>query len=98
MIADLGLRAVTFQRFRDFEGMPEPQRSRVFSHAERKFDVMQELGCDLLLVRKTDLGGIRSIPRDRIFLVQVALGESRAGVPGSRSSTTWAWKFPFSSV
>src|SRR5215203_2994109 len=48
--ADLGLEIVAFQPFRDFEGMPEPQRSKVFSRAERKFDLMQELGCNLLLV------------------------------------------------
>ena len=50
MIGDLGLRTITFQPFRDFEGLPEPQRTKVFARAERKFDVMQELGCDLLLV------------------------------------------------
>jgi 4-hydroxyphenylpyruvate dioxygenase len=136
---------VTFQPFRDFEGMPEPQRTKGFSRAERKFDLMEELGCDLLMVcsnvspdslggidraaadfrelgeraarrgfrvafealawgrhindyrdawevvrradhpavglvldsfhilaRNTDLGAIRSIPKDRIFLVQMA--------------------------
>jgi 4-hydroxyphenylpyruvate dioxygenase len=61
-VADLGLRIVTFQPFRDFEGMPEPQRAKAFSRAERKFDVMQELGCDLLLicsnVAEQSLGGI----------------------------------------
>ena len=145
MVADLGLETITFQPFRDFEGMPEPQRARVFARAERKFDLMDELGCDLLLVcsnvspdslggidraaadfhelgeraakrgirigfealawgrhindyrdawevvrradhpsiglildsfhvlvRETDLRGIRSIPKNRIFLVQVA--------------------------
>lgn len=145
MCADLGLDIITFQPFRDFEGLPEPQRARAFGRAERKFDVMGELGCDLLLVcsnvspgalggidraaadlhelgeraakrglrvgfealawgrhvndyrdaweivrradhpaiglvldtfhilaRNTDLKAIRSIPRDRIFLVQVA--------------------------
>src|SRR5690606_16705315 len=145
MVSDLGLATVTFQPFRDFEGMPEPQRARTLARAERKFDVMQQLGCDLLLVcsnvspeslggidraaadlhelgeraakrglrigfealawgrhindyrdawevvrradhpavglildtfhilaRGTDLRAIRSIPRDRIFLVQVA--------------------------
>jgi 4-hydroxyphenylpyruvate dioxygenase len=50
MVEDLGLRTITFQPFRDFEGMPEAQRTKVFAPAERKFDVMQELGCDLLLV------------------------------------------------
>jgi sugar phosphate isomerase/epimerase len=44
MIEDLGLRTITFQPFRDFEGTLEPQRTKVFARAERKFDVMQELG------------------------------------------------------
>jgi 4-hydroxyphenylpyruvate dioxygenase len=50
MVASLGLKIVTFQPFRDFEGMPEPQRSRTFARAERKFDLMGELGCDLLMI------------------------------------------------
>jgi TRAP-type transport system large permease protein len=44
MIRDHGLEITLFQPFRDFEGMPEPQRSRAFDRAERKFDLMQELG------------------------------------------------------
>ena len=144
-IRDLGLRVTTLQPFRDFEGLPEDKRARAFARAERKFDVMQELGCDLLMIcsnvspdslggidraaadlrtlgeraqarglrvgfealawgrhindyrdaweavrradhpavglvldsfhilaRKTDLGAIRAIPGDRIFLVQIA--------------------------
>lgn len=47
---DLGLSVTMFQPFRDFEAMPEPQRSRGLDRAERKFDVMQALGTDLLLV------------------------------------------------
>ena len=143
--ADLGLEIVTFQPFRDFEGMPPEKRARTFARAERKFDLMAELGCELLMVcssvapdslagidraaadfrelgesaarrgmrvafealawglhvndyrdawevvrradhpsvgvvldsfhtyaRKTDLGVMRSIPGDRIFLVQMA--------------------------
>jgi 4-hydroxyphenylpyruvate dioxygenase len=50
MVADLGLKIVTFQPFRDFEGMPEPARSRTFARAERKFDLMGELGSDLLMI------------------------------------------------
>jgi 3-dehydroshikimate dehydratase len=61
-IKDLGLEAVTFQPFRDFEGMPEPQRAKAFSRAERKFDLMEQLGCDLLMVCSNvspeSLGGI----------------------------------------
>jgi 4-hydroxyphenylpyruvate dioxygenase len=50
MVRDSGLEISLFQPFRDFEGVPEPQRSRTFDRAERKFDVMQELGTDLVLV------------------------------------------------
>jgi 4-hydroxyphenylpyruvate dioxygenase len=46
----LGLKIVCFQPFRDFEAMPEPRRARNMDRAERKFDVMQALGTDLLLV------------------------------------------------
>ena len=50
-IADgLGLTITIFQPFRDFEAMPEPQRRRNLDRAERKFDVMQALGTELLLV------------------------------------------------
>ena len=59
---DLGLSICAFQPFRDFEGMPEPQRARNFARAERKFDLMQELQTDLLLicsnVSPASLGGI----------------------------------------
>ncbi len=145
MIEGLGLSIVTFQPFRDFEGMQGDRRERAFQRAERKLDVMAELGCELLMIcsnvspeslggidraaadlnelgerakarrlkvcfealawgrhindyrdaweavrradhanvglvldtfhilaRKLDLRAIRSIPRDRIFLVQVA--------------------------
>jgi len=50
LVRDLGLRTVTFQPFRDFEGMAGVQRERAFARAERKFDLMGELDCDLLLV------------------------------------------------
>ena len=146
MIDDLRLRTITFQPFRDFEGMPPASASARSTRAERKFDVMEELGlrspdgllqrlarqprrhrprrrrparagrarrqraacaspsrrwpgagtstttatpgrrCAAptipavglvldtfhILARGTDLSAIRSIPRDRIFLVQVA--------------------------
>jgi 4-hydroxyphenylpyruvate dioxygenase len=50
MMRDLGLACTMFQPFRDLEGLPEPQRARAFDRLERKFDVMAELGTDLLLV------------------------------------------------
>ncbi|MCG5238475.1 bifunctional sugar phosphate isomerase/epimerase/4-hydroxyphenylpyruvate dioxygenase family protein [Azospirillum doebereinerae] len=46
----LGLAITIFQPFRDFEAMPDPIRARNLDRAERKFDVMQALGTDLVLV------------------------------------------------
>lgn len=50
LMADLGLACTMFQPFRDLEGMPDEMRGRTFDRLERKFDVMAELGADLLLV------------------------------------------------
>ncbi|MGJ7042487.1 4-hydroxyphenylpyruvate dioxygenase [Shinella sp. BE166] len=50
IVRDFGLEITLFQPFRDFEGMPEPLRSRTFDRAERKFDLMQDMGTDLVLV------------------------------------------------
>jgi 4-hydroxyphenylpyruvate dioxygenase len=60
--ADLGLEITLFQPFRDFEGLPEPHRSAAFNRAERKFDLMEQLGAPLVLicssVAPAALGGI----------------------------------------
>ncbi|HRJ68284.1 MAG TPA: TIM barrel protein, partial [Beijerinckiaceae bacterium] len=62
MAADLGLEIVAFQPFRDFEGLPPVKRERAFARAERKFDLMAELGCSLMLicsnVAPDSIGGI----------------------------------------
>jgi 4-hydroxyphenylpyruvate dioxygenase len=50
MMMDLGLRCSLYQPFRDFEGMPGPLRSRAMDRAERKFELMGELGADRILV------------------------------------------------
>ena len=80
MVADLGLETTLFQPFRDFEGLPEPQRSQAFDRAERKFDLMEELGAPLILVCSSvapaALGGI-----DRAAADFRELGE-RAGRRG----------------
>jgi len=74
---DLGLSICAFQPFRDFEGMPEPQRTRNFARAQHKFDLMQQLKTDLLLicsnVSPVSLGGI-----DRAAADFHALGELAA--------------------
>ena len=62
MVEDLGLEVTLFQPFRDFEGLPEPHRSQAFARAERKFDLMEQLGAPLVLVCSSvapaSLGGI----------------------------------------
>jgi 4-hydroxyphenylpyruvate dioxygenase len=82
MCRDLGLSICAFQPFRDFEGMPEPQRTQNFRRAERKFDLMHKLGTDLLLicsnVSPASLGGI-----DRAAEDLRELGE-RASLQGLR--------------
>ena len=50
LIEDHGLEITLFQPFRDFETLPEPLRSKAFDRAERKFDIMQQLGTDLVLI------------------------------------------------
>jgi 4-hydroxyphenylpyruvate dioxygenase len=82
ILEGLDLKAATFQPFRDFEGMPDARRARVFQRAERKFDVMNELGCNLLMicsnVSPESLGGI-----DRASADLHELGE-RAAARGMR--------------
>jgi 4-hydroxyphenylpyruvate dioxygenase len=62
MCSDLGLKICALQPFRDFEGMPGALRAQAFRRIEKKFDLMQELGTDLLLVcsnvSPASLGGI----------------------------------------
>ncbi|MFD9737687.1 TIM barrel protein [Umezawaea sp. NPDC059074] len=48
--ADLGLSIDLYQPFRDFEAVPPDVLARNLRRAERKFDVMEELGADTVLV------------------------------------------------
>ena len=81
-IREAGLEVMLFQPFRDFEGLPSALRGKAFERAERKFDVMQELGCELILVCSSvhpeALGGI-----DRAAADFAELGE-RAAARGLR--------------
>ena len=72
LIEDHGLSVVTYQPFRDFEGMPASHRARTFDRAEAKLDLTQELGCDLLMVCSNasplSLGGLNRAVDDFIEL------------------------------
>jgi 4-hydroxyphenylpyruvate dioxygenase len=50
IITDLGMACTLFQPFRDFEGMPGDGRARALDRMARKFDVMEALGTDLILL------------------------------------------------
>jgi 4-hydroxyphenylpyruvate dioxygenase len=62
LIRDHGLEITLFQPFRDFEGLTGDARRKVFDRAKHKFDLMAELGTDLILVCSSvhpdALGGI----------------------------------------
>ncbi|MDX6312848.1 MAG: 4-hydroxyphenylpyruvate dioxygenase, partial [Streptomyces sp.] len=47
---DLGLAIELYQPFRDFEAVPADQLARNLRRAERKFDVMEQLGAPMMLV------------------------------------------------
>lgn len=92
LVRAYGLEIMLFQPFRDFEGMPEPQRSRAFDRAERKFDLMEELGAELMLVCSNVsplcLGGI-----DRAAADFAELGEraARRGIRVGFEALAWGF-------
>jgi len=55
MVRDHGLSIGLYNGFTNFEGRPASQRKQVFDRIEYKFDLMQALGTDLLLVSSTDM-------------------------------------------
>ncbi|MBW5927358.1 bifunctional sugar phosphate isomerase/epimerase/4-hydroxyphenylpyruvate dioxygenase family protein [Klebsiella grimontii] len=50
LAADLGLKIMLFQPFRDFEGASRSQFAANMERARRKFALMHELGCDTMLL------------------------------------------------
>lgn len=76
MVRDHGLKIDLFQPFRDFEALPEPHRARAFARAARKFELMNALGTDLILVcssvHPAALGGIDRMAEDFAALGDLA--------------------------
>jgi 4-hydroxyphenylpyruvate dioxygenase len=88
---DLGLRIEIYQPFRDFEAMPEPQRRRNLDRAERKFDVMQALGTDLVLVCSNTLAAaIDDDARAAADLAEMAERAARRGLRVGFEALSWA--------
>ncbi|RWX58596.1 sugar phosphate isomerase/epimerase, partial [Mesorhizobium sp. M4B.F.Ca.ET.089.01.1.1] len=68
MVRDHGLTIDLIVPVVDFEGMPEPLRRKAFDRIERRFDMMADLGTDLLLIASTTrpeaLGGVDRMAAD----------------------------------
>ncbi len=90
LLRDLGLKCTLFQPFRDFEGMPDNLRPRVFERMERKFDVMEQLGTDLLLVC-SNVSPASSGDRNQIVADFHELGEraARRGLRVGYEALAW---------
>ncbi len=75
--ADLGIAITLFQPFRDFEGCRRDRLQRNLERAERKFDLMQELGTDLVLVCSNSAAD--SLGDEQILLDDLSALAERAG-------------------
>ena len=73
----LGLTIDAFQPLRDFEGLDEPAFHKSLDRAERKLDVMEELGAPLLLIPASTVASSSSDP-ERIAAHLRALAERAA--------------------
>mgnify|MGYP001952267574 CR=1 FL=1 len=82
MCADLGIAITLFQPFRDFEGCRRDRLQRNLDRAERKFDLMQELGTDLVLVCSNVAAD--SLGDEDILVDDLRLLGERAGARGLR--------------
>ncbi|TWI58326.1 4-hydroxyphenylpyruvate dioxygenase [Pseudomonas duriflava] len=82
LCADLGIAITLFQPFRDFEGCRRDRLARNLDRAERKFDLMQELGTDLVLVCSNVAAD--SLGDESILIDDLRLLAERAGARGLR--------------
>ncbi len=82
MCADLGIAITLFQPFRDFEGCHRDRLQKNLDRAERKFDLMQELGTDLVLVCSNVAAD--ALDDEQILVDDLRLLGERAGARGLR--------------
>ena len=80
LAGDLGLEVALFQPFRDFEGAPRERQQRNLDRAERKFDLMTELGTNRLLLCSNVAPD--TIPDDQAAVDDLARLAERAGRRG----------------
>jgi len=82
LCADLDLAITLFQPFRDFEGCRRDRLPRNLDRLERKFDLMQELGTDLVLMCSNVAAD--SLGEREFLLEDLGLAAERAGARGLR--------------
>jgi len=89
--ADIGLAIDAFQPFRDFEGMSNEALARNLDRAERKFDLMQELGAPLMLVcSNTNPGASDDAARAAAHLFELAERAARRSIRIGFGALPWA--------
>jgi 4-hydroxyphenylpyruvate dioxygenase len=87
---ELDLTIELYQPFRDFEAMAEPQRARNLDRAERKFDVMQALGTELVLVcSNTQAAASDDDARAAADLAEMAERAARRGLRVGYEALSW---------
>ena len=86
----IGLRIELYQPFRDFEAMPETARARNLDRAERKFDLMQALGAELMLVcSNTQAAAMDDDARAAADLAEMAERAARRGLRIGFEALSW---------
>ncbi len=88
--ADLGLQIMLFQPFRDFEGVSKERLAQNLNRAQRKFELMHELGTDLVLVCSNVNANV--IADDALIvdqLGQLAMLAEREGVRVGFEALAW---------
>lgn len=78
-VSGMGLRINLLKSFNDLEGWQGEERARAFDRLERKFDLMQALGTDLMLVGASSLA-----TDDATTLADLTEAAERAGKRGLR--------------
>lgn len=88
--AELGLSIDLYQPFRDLDSSDETRYARNLARAERKFDLMGELGCDTLLVCSSPLpGAVRDDDRLAEQLHGLAERAHRRGIRVAYEALAW---------
>lgn len=78
LAGDLGLACELYQPFRDFEGTTQAVFERNLLRAERKFDVMEALGCRLMLVcsnARADVIADEGLMAEQLYALAVRAAE-----------------------